>query len=669
MLEKTEDQDEKNELTYYNLFENFPLEKSISLVKKYKIKEFSLYGRRFEEGQSIPDEFWELSHLEKLHFDDFYIGSGFSSFLNFENLTTLSFYDCSFDNIPLALFTLKYIKNLRFKGCGSIQIPEQLGNLISLEDLDIRECQITNLPSSIGDLTKLGSLNLKGNNLNKIPIQIEQLKFLKYLNLTDNSFEDFPAEVCLIKSLKTFSLNHFNNDKFKLKSIPPEIGNLTNLQALFLRNNEIQFLPKEFASLRKLREIELDGNPLTQMPEAREMGYAELFRYLDELNGTGFFSTIWEVPNSLSTAFQQYLNAFTDFVFGLKEVRIKFNAVKIDKGLELTTEATNGLPIEEINQLLEAYFNQSAKIEELKEITRQQKAKIDTINITWQNDRSNFLNKIQLLNSTNQLLAASLGNLSAIINQPEEVSFNTPLFNDPRPRSTHVNYGQNINVNVSLQLAESTTKSIDVNFYPEKLLDNIIECLKVQCGRKLSHKDEDLHNDNLTDLLRAKGYNITDQTRHGGARKKAGELDLMVRNNSGDSLAIIEGFKATSAGSKDKNITSHINKLLQKHGYDPAGHEVNFIVVYAEVANFQKFWESYREYMDDLSNKPDFDNTYELKHFRDTGRGKLTNIRVGKAMHVREGKDVLIYHIVSDMHCPPAKDVAPQKKPVSKDAK
>ena len=60
-----------------------------------------------------------------------------------------------------------------------------------------------------------------------------------------------------------------------LKSLPKEIGNLTNLEQLFIANSEIETLPEEIANLRSCTDVEIYNCPkmkefpmaLTRMPE------------------------------------------------------------------------------------------------------------------------------------------------------------------------------------------------------------------------------------------------------------------------------------------------------------------------------------------------------------------------------------------------------------------
>ena len=78
----------------------------------------------------------------------------------------------------------------------------------------------------------------------------------------DNQLSSLPAEIGQLTNLQTLYLN--DN---QLSSLPAEFGQLTNLQALDLRSNQLSSLPAEFGHLHSsLKKLTLDGNPLESLP-------------------------------------------------------------------------------------------------------------------------------------------------------------------------------------------------------------------------------------------------------------------------------------------------------------------------------------------------------------------------------------------------------------------
>ena len=51
-----------------------------------------------------------------------------------------------------------------------------------------------------------------------------------------------------------------------LTHVPPEMGQMTNLEKLDLSNNRLSSLPGEIGQLVHLEELRLEGNPLTDIP-------------------------------------------------------------------------------------------------------------------------------------------------------------------------------------------------------------------------------------------------------------------------------------------------------------------------------------------------------------------------------------------------------------------
>ncbi|MGV3588343.1 MAG: leucine-rich repeat domain-containing protein [Adhaeribacter sp.] len=583
---------------------------------KYGYTKFALH-REVKGG--IPIELWQLRHLQHLSLDY-----------------------CNLKFIPPEIKNLVNLEYLYLNNNELRSFPLEICELSNLKTLSLENNQIKYVPKAIGNLSQLTSIKLNKNQIKFLPKEIGELKLLLNVELNENEFKQFPEPLCYLLNLISLEIN-----QNKITSIPSTITNLSNLFNLDLSGNNLNSLPKEFAStLRKVKEVNLGGNPFINLPDIQNKSNVEIFTYLENLTNDRTYVTYWQIPEPLRVAFQQYLNYFKTFIYKRTGEKIRFDVVESDNGLKLIAETNGKISINKLNDFLEDYIRQNSEFDAKPDLDIHQQFAVRQMVREWEMERSHLNYKIQTLLEENVLLKQSNIKLESRIT----------FFERHSERILNLVPGNNAYGidNVKYELSPVPPKSIEAPFDADKLLDDIIESLKTQCGRKLSHKDEDLHNDNLTDLLRARGYNITDQTRHGGSSKNAGELDLMVRNNVGGSLSIIEAFKAASAGSKDANISSHINKLL--HKYDTAGHEVNFIVVYSEAANFQNFWNNYCDYMEDLNNKHEFDNKYELKRFKDTGRSRLTNIRVGQAKHDREGKEVLVYHIVADMYCPPAKD-------------
>ncbi len=100
-----------------------------------------------------------------------------------------------------------------------------------------------------------------GNLLDAIPSEIGQLTNLTKLYLRDNQLSLFPSEICNLTNL--VSLNLMGNT---LTTIPQEIGQLSNLTELFLGDNKIRAIPPEVAQLSSLRLLSLSDNKVEIIP-------------------------------------------------------------------------------------------------------------------------------------------------------------------------------------------------------------------------------------------------------------------------------------------------------------------------------------------------------------------------------------------------------------------
>ncbi len=103
-------------------------------------------------------------------------------------------------------------------------------------------------------LQPIEALDLSNNHLVKVTNQLEMLENLKELNLSYNSLTH--VSKWRFKHLQKLDLSHNHITSAKLAKLP------INIQYLNLSNNDITYLPLSLMKLKKLRAIELDGNPI-----------------------------------------------------------------------------------------------------------------------------------------------------------------------------------------------------------------------------------------------------------------------------------------------------------------------------------------------------------------------------------------------------------------------
>lgn len=84
------------------------------------------------------------------------------------------------------------------------------------------------------------TLDLRNMGLTELPPEIGQLAQLEVLNLLDNQLSSLPASIGQLTQLKTLKLS--GNP---ISSLPPEIGQLSQLSHLYLRGSQLSSLPPE----------------------------------------------------------------------------------------------------------------------------------------------------------------------------------------------------------------------------------------------------------------------------------------------------------------------------------------------------------------------------------------------------------------------------------------
>ncbi|CAG4916726.1 unnamed protein product [Colias eurytheme] len=176
----------------------------------------------------------------------------------------------SLDEIP-GLFALENITRLTLSHNKLQVVPAGLANLINLEILNLANNHIEELPVSLSSLPKLRILNVSLNRLYTLPRGFGAFPVLEILDVTYNNIKEttLSGNFFMMESLRALYLG--DND---FEYLPPEIGNLKNLQILSMRENDLIEVPRELGQLTRLRELHLQGNRLVVLPP--EIGSLEL---------------------------------------------------------------------------------------------------------------------------------------------------------------------------------------------------------------------------------------------------------------------------------------------------------------------------------------------------------------------------------------------------------
>ncbi|KAH6763927.1 HAESA-like 1 [Perilla frutescens var. frutescens] len=159
-----------------------------------------------------------------------------------ENLAFISFYD-NFINSTLP--------------------DDDLATCQALEHLDLAQNYLTGaLPRRVAELTSLKYLDLTGNNFSgDIPASYGTFQKLEVLALVENLLEGtIPSFLANVSTLKMLNLSY---NPFSPGRIPPELGNLTNLEVLWLtQTNLVGEIPDSLGRLSRLTDLDLAYNSL-----------------------------------------------------------------------------------------------------------------------------------------------------------------------------------------------------------------------------------------------------------------------------------------------------------------------------------------------------------------------------------------------------------------------
>jgi internalin A len=143
-------------------------------------------------------------------------------------------------------------------------LHEMVQNLPGLRAILLINFSGTELPSWLASLTGLEELHIRGSGpeVAVFPVLIE-MPFLRYLGLHVCGLRTIPEEIGALTNLDVLELS--GN---QITELPPSIANLGNLQVLDLGMNPLLALPESFGDLHELTHLYIWGHQFSEMPSA-----------------------------------------------------------------------------------------------------------------------------------------------------------------------------------------------------------------------------------------------------------------------------------------------------------------------------------------------------------------------------------------------------------------
>uniref|UniRef100_T1J7G9 Disease resistance R13L4/SHOC-2-like LRR domain-containing protein n=1 Tax=Strigamia maritima TaxID=126957 RepID=T1J7G9_STRMM len=137
------------------------------------------------------------------------------------------------------------------------ELPESLSKTFKrLRELDLSYNQLASVPLFLSSASRLVFLDLRSNHLETLPSEFSQLQLLREICISNNKFKEIPS--CLFSLTKLEILMASDN---KIKTINADgLSGLLVLAVLDLKNNDISTVPPELGNMTQLRTLHLEGN-------------------------------------------------------------------------------------------------------------------------------------------------------------------------------------------------------------------------------------------------------------------------------------------------------------------------------------------------------------------------------------------------------------------------
>ena len=189
-------------------------------------------------------------------------------------------------HLPRQIGNFVNLRELRISCMEQLEeLPVEIGQLRNLEKLIIQngiDCTMNiSVPESIGNLQNLTVLNLTASvfsredgyrepgstvkrsaRVKKLPMALGNLQNLQELYLSENQISAIPPQIASLRNLKVLALDNNN-----LRVIPLFVGGMQSLQRLSLSFNHLHSLPENLGDLQNLKELNLSFNRLFTLPQ------------------------------------------------------------------------------------------------------------------------------------------------------------------------------------------------------------------------------------------------------------------------------------------------------------------------------------------------------------------------------------------------------------------
>lgn len=156
---------------------------------------------------------------------------------------------------------------------GVVKLSETLTQLLLTSNM------LSSLPPELSQCKHLQYMELSKNQLSDLPITFSDFKNMREIVINSNRFSNLPR--CIYEMDKLEILLAADNQITEVNVSSDALARLKNLAVLDLRNNSIMTVPPELGNFTQLRSLELMGNCFRQPRHAiLEKGTHTLLSYL-----------------------------------------------------------------------------------------------------------------------------------------------------------------------------------------------------------------------------------------------------------------------------------------------------------------------------------------------------------------------------------------------------
>lgn len=122
--------------------------------------------------------------------------------------------------------------------------------------LTLSHNRIHELPAGLANLINLEILNLSNNNLQELPVSISSMPKLRILNVSINRLNTLPRGFGAFPMLEVLDLSYNNLNENEL---PGNFFMMETLRALYLGDNDFEFIPANIGNLKNLQIVRRGG--------------------------------------------------------------------------------------------------------------------------------------------------------------------------------------------------------------------------------------------------------------------------------------------------------------------------------------------------------------------------------------------------------------------------